>query len=141
MADKIVKFWRGKRDTYNEIVSAGTVDYWTRYTVIEPDGRRVEYFGTHPVQEPTGELYPVLDAVETLPTDLKPGDRYLVGKDGIGYYVVEIAADLSQSKINPLGKHSVRVAKDHYFRYQCIGEETKDLKLVTYDNGIDCGTY
>lgn len=143
MADKIVKFWRGTRAKYDEIVANKQADYWTRYTVTEPDGRRVEYFGTHPVQESTGELYPVLDAVKTLPAQeqLKPGDRYLVGEDGVGYYVVEIAADLSQSKIDPLGKHSVRVAKDHYFRYQCIGEEQKDIKLVTYDNGIDCGTY
>lgn len=141
MADKIVKFWRGSRAEYDSIVKNKKADFWTRYTVKEPDGRRVEYFGTCPVQPATGELYPVLDVVESLPADLKAGDRYLVGKDGIGYYVVEIAADLSQSKINPLGKHSVRVAKDHYFRYQCIGETQAELKLVTYDNGIDCGTY
>lgn len=141
MADKIVKFWRGTRAKYDEIVKSGKADFWTRYTVKEPDGRRVEYFGTCPVQPVTGELYPVLDVVETLPDGLKAGDRYLVGKDGVEYYVVEIAAKLSESRISPLGKHSVRVAKDHYFRYQCIGETQAEFKLVTYDNGFDCGTY
>ena len=141
MAEKIVKFWRGTRAKYDEIVKSNKADFWTRYTVKEPDGRRVEYFGTCPVQPVTGELYPVLDVVETLPDGLKAGDRYLVGKDGVGYYVVEIAANLSESRISPLGKHSLRVAKDHYFRYQCIGEAQAEFKLVTYDNGFDCGTY
>ena len=137
MAEHTIKFWRGTREAYNAIVSTpGAVDFWTRYTVKEKDGRRVEYFGTHPIQEATGELYPVKDVVETLPSDLKQGDRYLVGNDANGYYVVEIAANQAQSKIEPLGELSVRVASDNYYRYQYVNG-----KLITYDNGIDCGTY
>ena len=137
MAEHTIKFWRGTREAYNAIVSANAVDFWTRYTVKEKDGRRVEYFGTHPIQEATGELYPVKDVVETLPSsDLKQGDRYLVGNDADGYYVVEIAANQAQSKIEPLGELSVRVASDNYYRYQYVNG-----KLITYDNGIDCGTY
>ena len=85
MAEHTIKFWRGTREAYNAIVSANAVDFWTRYTVKEKDGRRVEYFGTHPIQEATGELYPVKDVVETLPSDLKQGDRYLVGNEDDGY--------------------------------------------------------
>lgn len=136
MAEHTIKIWRGTREAYNAIVSANAADFWTRYTVKEKDGRRVEYFGTQPVQEATGELYPVKDVVETLPSDLKQGDRYLVGNDTNGYYVVEIAANQAQSKINPLGELSVRVASDNYYRYQYVNG-----KLITYDNGIDCGTY
>lgn len=133
----IIKFWRGKRSTYDALVKDKKADFWTRYTVLEEDGRRTEYFGTKPVQEATGELYPVKDVVATLPSDLKAGDRYLVGPetDG-GYYVVEIAADASQSVIKPLGELSVRVAANNYYRYQMVNG-----KLTTYDNGIDCGTY
>lgn len=134
--EKVIKFWRGSRESYNKIVSEGKADFWTRYSVKETDGRRVEYFGTHPVQEPTGELYPVLDVVTALPATLNTGDRYLVGNDTDGYYVVEIAANKAQSKIEPLGSLSVRVASNNYYKYQYV-----DGELKTYDNGVDCGTY
>lgn len=136
MANNIVKFWRGSRESYDALVKAGKADFWTRYSVKEADGRRNEYFGTQPVSPATGELYPVKDIVASLPTSLNTGDRYLVGDDANGYYVVEIAADLSQSVIKPLGELSVRVESHNYYRYQYVNG-----KLTTYDNGIDCGTY
>lgn len=136
MANNIVKFWRGSRESYDALVKAGKADFWTRYSVKESDGRRNEYFGTLPVSPATGELYPVKDIVTSLPTSLNTGDRYLVGDDTNGYYVVEIAANLSQSVIKPLGELSVRVESHNYYRYQYVNG-----KLTTYDNGIDCGTY
>ena len=142
-----VKFWRGSRQAYNALGTQGALDFWTRYSVKESDGRRTEYFGSKPVMEPTGELYPVLDIVTSLPSTLNVGDRYLVGQNATydtngtkltdaEYYVVDIAADLTQSQISTLGKHCVRVASKHYWRYQIVNGE-----LISYDHVIDGGTY
>lgn len=102
----------------------------------------------------TGELYPVTDIVSELPTTLNVGDRYIVGHDGTfdssgavvthaEYYVVEIAADGTQSVINPLGSFSARVKNRGMKCYMLIND-----RLVTYDNQLDtddfildCGTY
>lgn len=142
----LVSFWRGTRKAYNEL---GTWDYWTRYTVTETDGRRVEYFGTNPINYATGELYPVLKKLASLEgVTLNVGDRYLVGKDGTSnetaeWYVVEIAADTSQSTINPLGNHSVRVMQDENGATDGKTYKLIDGVLTTFDfDGIlDCGTF
>ena len=102
----------------------------------------------------TGELYPVTDIVSELPTTLNVGDRYIVGHDGTfdssgsvvthaEYYVVEIAANATQSVINPLGSFSARVKNRGMKCYMLIND-----RLVTYDNQLDtddfildCGTY
>lgn len=137
MGDKIglVNFWRGTRSAYNAIGLEGKLDYWTRYTVNEPDGRRTEYFGATPVTQVTGELSPVIDIVETLPATLNIGDRYLVGA-GSEYYIVEIAANRSLSSVSPIGDLSVRVKSKNYWRYQVV-----DGTLQTIDGIIDCGTF
>lgn len=129
-----VKFWRGTRALYNSLGEEGKLDYATRYTVIESDGTRSEYFGAKPITEKSGLLYPVKSIVDTLPSTLNVGDRYLVGS-GSEYYVVEIAADMSQSTITPLGKYSVKVEDknmNEYFMYN---------NQLTCSNIIDCGTF
>ena len=141
-----IKFWRGTRESYNSLVRSGTTDYWTRYAVTEPDGRRTEYFGTVPVTLTTGQLFPVDDVVSSLPATLNDGDRYLVGHDANGnsqaeYYVVEIHTGPNGSLaettiINPLGDMSVRVKSRHMWAYQIV-----DGVLYSYDEIIDCGSY
>ena len=146
--------WRGKRSTYNQLGIDKKLDYWTLYSVIEPDGTRSLYWGAKPTVTVTGELYPVTDIVSELPTTLNVGDRYIVGHDGTfdssgsvvthaEYYVVEIAADATQSVINPLGSFSARVKNRGMKCYMLIND-----RLVTYDNQLDtddfildCGTY
>ena len=146
--------WRGKRSTYNQLGIEKKLDYWTLYSVIEPDGTRSLYWGAKPTVTVTGELYPVTDIVSELPTTLNVGDRYIVGHDGTfdssgsvvthaEYYVVEIAADATQSVINPLGSFSARVKNRGMKCYMLIND-----RLVTYDNHLDtddfildCGTY
>ena len=146
--------WRGKRSTYNQLGIDKKLDYWTLYSVIEPDGTRSLYWGAKPTVTVTGELYPVTDIVSELPTTLNVGDRYIVGHDGTfdssgavvthaEYYVVEIAANATQSVINPLGSFSVRAKNRGMKCYMLIND-----RLVTYDNQLDtddfildCGTY
>ena len=146
--------WRGKRSTYNQLGIDKKLDYWTLYSVIEPDGTRSLYWGAKPTVTVTGELYPVTDIVSELPTALNVGDRYIVGHDGTfdssgsvvthaEYYIVEIAADATQSVINPLGSFSARVKNRGMKCYMLIND-----RLVTYDNQLDtddfildCGTY
>ena len=55
--------WRGKRSTYNKLGIEKKLDYWTLYSVIEPDGTRSLYWGAKPTVTVTGELYPVTDIV------------------------------------------------------------------------------
>ena len=50
--------------------------------------------------------------------------------------IIKFDEDLTQSQVNPLGKHCVRVASKHYWRYQIINGE-----LISYDHVIDSGTY
>ena len=94
------------------------------------------------------------DIVSELPKTLNVGDRYIVGHDGTfdssgavvthaEYYVVEIAANATQSVINPLGSFSARVKNRGMKCYMLIND-----RLVTYDNQLDtddfildCGTY
>lgn len=133
----LVNIWRGSRESYNNL---GIYDYYTRYSVKENDGTYTEYYGTNPISPNSGQLLPVIDIVETLPSEpgsLKPGDRYLVGS-GSTYYIVEITPNPNPEKkaiITPLGTYSVKVINKNMMEYQLVNG-----KLRTYDI-VDCGSY
>lgn len=137
----IVKIWRGKRITYDTLLKNNNVDYWTHYYVKEASGLWTEYFGAIPVRQETGQLYPVDTIVNSLPSNLTPGERYLVGHDATDtldaeYYVVEIAPEIIKSIITPLGSLSVRVKDRDLYSYQIV-----DGVLTTYDGDIFGGTF
>ena len=144
----IVKFWRGTRESYNIIANGGGLDYWTRYSVKEVDGSRSEYFGENLISCPSGQFLPVLDIVSTLPNNLNPGDRYIVGQDAINdtpaeYYIVTVDVDAESangiSARTELLKNnsgmSVRVINRKSMAYQLV-----DGELITYDQ-VDGGTF
>lgn len=145
---KIVKKWRGTRESYNIIAKANLLDYWTRYSVKEVNGTWTEYYGTNQISSPSGQFLPVLDIVETLPSTLNPGDRYLVGLDATEtrdseYYIVTIDIDSEANNnlsartepfINNSGM-SVRVINKESMAYQLVNGE-----IITYDK-IDGGTF
>lgn len=136
--ESIVKFWRGKRTTYDELENK---DYWTHYYVKEASGIWSEYFGNIPIRQTTGQIYPVDTIVESLPQTLIAKQRYLVGRDATEttnaeYYVVEIAEPLSESIITPLGSSSVRVKDQDLYSYQIVNGV-----LTTYDGDISAGTF
>lgn len=150
MADnkKIVKKWRGTRESYNRIASAKLLDYWTRYSVKEVNGTWTEYYGTNMISSPSGQFLPVIDIVSVLPTTLNPGDRYLVGVDASSttpaeYYIVNIDVDSSAGNnlsarteefVNNSGM-SVRVINRGSKAYQLV-----DGEIITYDM-VDGGLY
>lgn len=150
MADtkKIVKKWRGTRESYNAIANANLLDYWTRYSVKEVNGTWTEYYGSNMISCPSGQFLPVLDIVTTLPSSLNPGDRYLVGTDATSttpaeYYIVTIDIDSTTQNnlsartepfINNNGM-SVRVINKKSMAYQLV-----DGEMVTYDQ-VDGGTF
>ena len=145
---KIIKKWRGTRESYNRIAKAGFLDYWTRYSVKELDGTWTEYYGSNLISSPSGQFLPVLDIVSSLPTTLNPGDRYLVGVDATAsnyaeYYIVTV--DIDTTADNNLTAHtepfknnsgmSVRVINKQSMAYQLV-----DGELITYDM-VDGGSY
>ena len=139
--ESIVKIWRGKRATYDDLVKNNTTDYWTHYFVKESSGIWSEYFGTIPVKQATGQLFPVDTVVNSLPSSLTAGQRFLVGRDGndknnAEYYVVEIADNISDSRIIPLADLSVRVKDRGLKSYQIVNNI-----LTTYEGNIYCGTF
>lgn len=146
--NKIVKKWRGTRESYNLIARVGKLDYWTRYSVKEVDGTWTEYYGTNMISSPSGQFLPVIDIVSSLPTTLNPGDRYLVGVDATNmvpaeYYIVTV--DIDTSADNNLSVHtepfknnsgmSVRVVNRGSMAYQLV-----DGEIITYDM-VDGGSY
>ena len=143
-----VRHWRGTADAYNTLVLAGALDYWTRYSVKYVDeGTGMiswkEYYGDNLITESTGQLLPVIDIVSALPTSLNPGDRYLVGRDGIGYFLVNVglyredAGGYAQTTKTQTFEEgiSVRVKNRGYKSYLVI-----DKNIRTYDD-VDCGSY
>lgn len=140
-SNKIVKHWRGTRETYNKMAKNNILDYWTRYSVKELDGTWTEYYGKNQITAPSGQFLPVLDIVQVLPSILNPGDRYLVGS-GSEYYIVTV--DIDTTEPNQLTAHtesfknnggmSVRVINRKSMAYQLV-----DGEMVTYDqvNGGD----
>lgn len=152
MADSekhLVRFWRGTRESYNYLATNNALDYWTRYSVKEPSGVWSEYFGDNLISNVSGQLLPVIDIVQNLPTELNNGDRYLVGHDapegqttGADYYIVEAGTEKSgdgfvqNTVVKPFNeKYSVRVKSKGYMSYQLVNGV-----LTTYDE-VDCGTY
>ena len=151
MSEKhIVKFWRGKRESYEFLKGLSFLDPWTRYSVEDPDGTITEYFGENQITQPSGQLFPVNDIVEELPDVLYPGERYLVGHDSIDgapakYSVVVVSAKLDEEdptkyKINTQiedfdYKYGVRVLSHGLKNFVLV-----DGKLKTYDD-VDCGTF
>ena len=146
--NKIVKKWRGTRDSYNLIKKSGLLDYWTRYSVKDINGLWTEYFGSNQISSPSGQFLPVLDIVQSLPELLNPGDRYLVGKNATDstsaeYYIVTI--DYDSTSTNNLSARtepfidnsgmSVRVIKKNSMAYQLVNGE-----ITTYDM-MDGGNY
>ena len=139
---KIVKQWRGTRNAYNIISRANLLSYWTRYSVKEIDGTWTEYYGSNLLTCHSGQLLPVIDIVEHLPSTLNPGDRYLVGKDA-EYYIVTI--DIDTEAENNLSARtelfannsgmSVRVINKKSMAYQLVNGE-----MITYDS-VNGGTY
>lgn len=145
---KIVKQWRGSRNAYNIISKANLLNYWTRYSVKESNGTWTEYYGSNMISCPSGQLLPVIDIVERLPSILNPGDRYLVGKDATDgtnaeYYIVTI--DIDTDAENNLSARtevftnnsgmSVRVINRDSMAYQLVNGE-----IITYDS-VNGGTY
>ena len=146
--NKIVKKWRGTRDSYNTIKKAGMLDYWTRYSVKDVNGTWTEYYGSNQITSPSGQFLPVLDIVQSLPTVLYPGDRYIVGRDATNdvnaeYYIVTIDVDTKTDnqltyKLDPIvnnGGMSVRVIRRKSMAYQLV-----DGEMITYDM-VDGGYY
>ena len=143
--NKIVRKWRGSRESYNRIKSP---NYWTRYSVKEVDGSWTEYYGSNQISSPSGQILPVLDIVDKLPSVLNPGDRYLVGVDASDnnaaeYYIVMIDIDSESSnnlsaRTEPFKNNSgmsVRVIGKDSMAYQLV-----DGELITYDK-VDGGTF
>ena len=148
MAEKhIVRFWRGKRESYNFLKSVNRLDPWTRYSVIDSgDSANVvtEYFGENQINIPTGQILPVSAVVDTALPEyrVRPYDRYLVGTDGTGYKIIEYlpksTADgvvLEKNEMDFDWKYGVRVRKEGLKNYVYV-----DGKLVTYDD-VDCGLF
>lgn len=148
MAEKhIVRFWRGKRESYNFLKSVNRLDPWTRYSVIESGDSAnaiTEYFGENQINIPTGQLLPVSAVVATALPEyrVRPYDRYLVGTDGTGYKIIEYLPKsttdgvvLEKNEMDFDWKYGVRVRKEGLKNYVYV-----DGKLITYDD-VDCGLF
>lgn len=148
MKNKVVKQWRGTRKSYDILKNAKRLNYWTRYSVKEPNGTWTEYYGSNMITCPSGQLLPVIDIVDRLPSILNPGDRYLVGSDATDntsaeYYIVTI--DIDTEAENNLSARteiftnnsgmSVRVINRMSMAYQLVNGE-----ITTYDS-VNGGTY
>lgn len=59
----IFKIWRGTREEYENI---NPKDFFTRYSVKETNGVYTEYYGTHRINQETGQLAPVIDIVNDI---------------------------------------------------------------------------
>ena len=136
-----IRFWRGKRESYDKILKP---DFWTRYSVLEPNGIWHEYFGTNLISTSTGTIAPVLDIVETLPEVVNPGDRYLLRTEQNGvtlYQIYEFSPIRGENgyllsvKMTDLGDMTVRIKSRGLKAYQLV-----DGALKTYDE-VDCGLY
>lgn len=140
---KIVKRWRGSRETYNRLANNNELNYWTHYSVKESNGTWSEYYGKQAISTPSGQPLPVLDIVDTLPSTLNPGDRYLVGTDSnennnAEYYIVTIDSDSTNE--NGISYHieeflnnsgiSVRVINRNSMAYQLVNGKIHSYDIV-----------
>lgn len=140
-----VRFWRGTAESYELLKKAGALNYWTRYSVKYENGGSVtwkEFYGDNPLTEETGQLLPVIDIVQKLPSVLNPGDRYWVHDSGYDIITtIEVGKDedgkakLSSRNLVLKEGISVRVKNKGYKSYVLINGN-----YITYDE-IDCGTY
>ena len=141
-----VRFWRGTVESYEKIKKAGLLNYWTRYSVkytINGITTWKEFYGDNPLTEETGQLMPVIDIVQQLPSVLNPGDRYWVSTQGyniiveitVGKDATDGTATLSSRNLELKEGVSVRVKNRGYKSYLIVNGEA-----ITYDE-IDCGTY
>lgn len=137
-----VRFWRGTSESYDLLKSAGALNYWTRYSVKYTNKQGLvtwkEFYGDNPLTEESGQLLPVIDIVQTLPTIMNPGDRYWVSDQGENYIVQVTVGNNNSLSSNikelPVGV-SVRVKNRGYKSYLLV-----DGAIVTYDE-VDCGLY
>lgn len=138
-SEKKELFWRGTREAYNNLP---VWNPWTYYSVKEKDGHWNIFYGVQKVSSPGGQLEPVKSVIANItdmPTHVQ-GDRYLVGSDAEGYYIVEVGPTESATgsfaiNMRPLGNYSCRVLDRGGKEYQYVNN-----KLITY-NDVDCGTY
>lgn len=141
----IVRHWRGTRENYELLKQAGALNAWTKYVVIDniTDTQKIitEYFGENQIAEHTGQLLPVNSIIETIQsaTNPNPYDRYLVGRDGIGYRVYECALNNENNLkwyITQFDdKYGVRVRDRGLKNFVYV-----DGKLITYDD-VNCGEF
>ena len=139
----VVKHWRGTREKYEFLRKNGALNSWTKYVVIDNfNGVNtiVEYYGNNQVAELTGQLLPVKSIIETIGSIVaSPYDRYLVGRDGLGYRVYECVLDDENNLkwyIKPFDyRFGVRVQDKGLKNYVYV-----DGELKTYDD-VDCGTF
>ena len=139
----VVRHWRGTREKYEFLKKNGALNSWTKYVVIDNfNGVNtiVEYYGDNQVAELTGQLLPVKSIVETIGLIVaSPYDRYLVGRDGLGYRVYECVLDDENNLkwyIKPFDyRFGVRVQDKGLKNYVYV-----DGELKTYDD-VDCGIF
>lgn len=136
----VVTNWKGSRMEFDLLRQRGQIDEWTKYTVVEDDGTFREYIGIDALATDSGQLVPVLDVVAEEPSSVlvSAGDRYLVGDDSTGYYIVEYVKQDSEMvgvRKKFTDSNSVRIKSKALKEYVLV-----DGKLKTYDD-IDCGLY
>lgn len=139
----VVRHWRGSREKYEFLKKNGALNSWTKYVVIDTiNGNEtiVEYYGTNQVYDLTGQLLPVKDIIESIASiTASPYDRYLVGRNGIGYRVYECVLDDENNLkwyIKPFDyRFGVRVISKGLKNYVYL-----DGDLITYDE-VDCGEF
>ena len=151
MSEKhIVRFWRGKRESYEFLKELNMLDPWTRYSVSDSDGSITEYFGTNQITQPSGQLFPVNDIVSELPETLNPGERFLVGHDAAdgepAKYSIMVVSTVPDEEDPTKYRAEIQIEDfDYKYGVRVLSRGLKnyvlvDGKLKTYDD-VDCGTF
>jgi len=151
MSEKhIVRFWRGKRESYEFLKELKMLDPWTRYSVSDSDGSITEYFGTNQITQPSGQLFPVNDIVSELPETLNPGERFLVGHDATdgepAKYSIMVVSTVPDEEDPTKYRAEIQIEDfDYKYGVRVLSRGLKnyvlvDGKLKTYDD-VDCGTF
>ena len=151
MSEKhIVRFWRGKRESYEFLKELKMLDPCTRYSVSDSDGSITEYFGTNQITQPSGQLFPVNDIVSELPETLNPGERFLVGHDATdgepAKYSIMVVSTVPDEEDPTKYRAEIQIEDfDYKYGVRVLSRGLKnyvlvDGKLKTYDD-VDCGTF
>ena len=144
MSDRrILNFWRGPRAAFNALALK---DYYTQYSVLEPNGAWTVYYGGYNAFE-GGEKLPVqsIIAAEDIDSIANVAGRFLV-ESGNGYSIVIHAASgetmTEQIDPFPLNYCSVRVIDKGMkaYVYTDLYNESHTRELVTYDES-DAGSW